>query len=170
MIFQKTSIVDKEALHFLYLKLSLKDRGIARTEHDITEEFIVGILNCNANGGLGFVAYKKNRLVAEIHGSTYGIHIFKHIICNITIIVDPDYQAKGYGKAIFNTFLEHIETQRPDILRVELETRASNLKSIGLYESLGFKKEGIMHRKTRNSDGNFEDSILYAWFNPAFIG
>lgn len=170
MIIQKTGLEDKEALRFLYLKLSHQARGIARTEAEITEEFINGILNCNTNGGLGFVAYEKNRLVAEIHGSTYDLHIFKHIITNITIVVDPDFQGKGYGKAILKAFLNHIETQRPDILRVELETRASNLQSIGLYESLGFKKEGIMHRKTKNSDGSFEDSILYAWFNSAYIG
>ena len=72
-------------------------------------------------------------------------------------------QGKGYGKMLFQFFLEYIENERLDILRVELESRSSNSNSIGLYESLGFIKEGVMVEKTRNFDGSFEDSMMLAW-------
>lgn len=98
----------------------------------------------------------------------YGIRIFDHILTHLTIIVHPDHQGKGLGKKILQAFLHEVMENRPDIRRVELESRSSNFRSIGLYKELGFVQEGTMKNKTRNKDGSFEDSILMAWTNPHY--
>jgi len=157
-----------DSLFNLYVKVSTNHKGIARSESEITKTYITNIISNSKKRGLQFIGFENEILIAEIHATTYGIDIFKHILTNLTIVVHPDYQGKGYGKMIFEYFLNFIEKNRPDILRVELESRSSNKKSIGLYESLGFKQEGIMLNKTRNINSDFEDSLLFAWFNKNF--
>jgi RimJ/RimL family protein N-acetyltransferase len=108
-------------------------------------------------------------IIAEIHAMKYGIRIFDHILTHLTIIVHPDHQGKGLGKKILQAFLNEVMEKRPGIRRVELESRSSNYRSIGLYKHLGFVQEGTMKNKTRNKDGSFEDSILMAWANPNYM-
>ncbi|GAB3701673.1 N-acetyltransferase [Spirosoma flavus] len=155
---------DKNALCELYRDVARISQGIARTEAEITDAYVASLFQTTARQGLMLVATDEpNRLVAEIHASKYGIHIFDHILTGLTIAVHPDYQGKGIGKMLFQAFLADIQIRFPEVLRVELESRASNQKSIGLYQSLGFVLEGTMRNKTRNADGSFEDSLLMAW-------
>ncbi|HEX2535746.1 MAG TPA: GNAT family N-acetyltransferase, partial [Chitinophagaceae bacterium] len=105
-------------------------------------------------------------LLAAVHAVKYGLRIFDHILTGLTIVVHPSWQGRGLGKALFTAFLRTLEASRPDIRRVELESRASNTRSIGLYQSLGFVPEGVLRNKTRNADGSFEDSLLMAWTAP----
>lgn len=109
-----------------------------------------------------------NNLIAEIHAGKYGMDIFNHILTGLTVVVHPEYQGKGLGKQLFSAFLNEIAQNHPEIGRVELESRASNTKSIGLYKDMGFELEGLMKNKSRNEDGTFENSILMAWTNPDF--
>ncbi len=159
---------DRSDLLNVYLKVAEYNNGIARTVNEIDNAFVSNISEVNARGGLGFVGFEGNNMIGEIHASKYGIEIFDHALSNLTICVHPDFQGKGSGKKIFKHFLEEIEKTRPDILRVELESRVSNTKSIELYKSIGFIKEGIFKNKTRNLDGSFEDSIAFSWFNKKF--
>ena len=118
-----------------------------------------------AGQGLMLVAIdSQNRLVAEIHALKYGLLIFDHILTGLTIAVHPDVQGKGVGKALFRAFLDDLQQVFPEVSRVELESRSSNQKSIGLYQNLGFVEEGRMKNKTRNQDGTYEDSLLMAWY------
>ena len=67
------------------------------------------------------------------------------------------------GKALLTRFLSEVQQCFPEIRRIELEARASNEASLGLYRSLGFVQEGVYRNKTRNRDGRFVDSIPMAW-------
>ncbi|MBD2704116.1 GNAT family N-acetyltransferase [Spirosoma sp. BT702] len=157
-------IQDKSALCELYRDVARISQGIARTEIEITDEYVASLFQSTEKQGLMLVATDvSNRLVAEIHASKYGIHIFDHILTGLTIAVHPDFQGKGVGKTLFQAFLTEVQVRFPEVLRIELESRASNQKSIGLYRSLGFVQEGTMLNKTRNADGSFEDSLLMAW-------
>ena len=169
MIIKKTTIKDADALLNLYLSVSENKKGIARVKEEISKQYVIDIITNAENGGLMFVGFDNGKLIAEIHALTYGIKIFDHILTNLTIVIHPYYQSQGYGKQLFQAFLSHIEYHRPDILRVELESRSSNEKSLKLYKSLGFKQEGTMINKTRNVDGDYENSLLFAWFNKKFI-
>src|SRR5271154_4297382 len=59
----------------------------------------------------------------------------------MNVAVDPDYQRRG----IATRLLEHLfELTRDDQRRgYTLEVRVSNQEAIGLYESLGFVRQGL---------------------------
>jgi putative acetyltransferase len=46
---------------------------------------------------------------------------------------------------------------------VELIARESNARAIGLYESLGFRREGRLEGRVRRPDGVVEADIPMAW-------
>lgn len=166
---RKATTLDKSAILELHREVARISQGIARTEPEITETYIDTLLQITAQHGLMLVALSASDLViAEIHASKYGLLIFDHILTGLTISVHPAYQGMGVGKRLFQAFLDEIQQVFPEVSRVELESRASNQKSIGLYQSLGFVQEGRMKNKTRNQDGSYEDSLLMAWTRPGF--
>ncbi|UFH51898.1 GNAT family N-acetyltransferase [Spirosoma sp. KNUC1025] len=166
---RKATYQDKEALCALYKVVARISQGIARTEDEITDQYIDGLFRTIEQQGLMLVAVDPaNQVIAEIHASKYGLRIFDHILTGLTIAVHPDYQGKGVGKQLFRAFLDDVQQLFPEVGRVELESRASNQKSLGLYHSLGFVQEGCMKNKTRNMDGSFEHSLLMAWTKPGF--
>lgn len=166
---RKATIDDKEAILALHKLVARVSKGIARTEVELTNQYIDGLFASTDHQGLMLIALDSaNQVIAEIHASKYGLLIFDHVLTGLTIAVHPDHQGKGVGKALFQAFLDDVQQQFPEVGRVELESRSSNQKSIGLYERLGFVQEGRMKNKTRNSDGTFEDSLLMAWTKPAY--
>ncbi|MBD2756083.1 GNAT family N-acetyltransferase [Spirosoma validum] len=169
VIIRKATCQDKKSIVDLHRKVARISQGIARTEAEITDQYVDGLFSTIERHGLMLVAIDAtNQLVAEIHASKYGLHIFDHILTGLTIAVHPDYQGKGVGKMLFRAFLDEVQQTFPEVGRVELESRASNQKSISLYHSLGFVQEGRMKNKTRNMDGSFENSLLMAWTKPGF--
>lgn len=169
VIIRQATTQDKQAIIDLHREVARISQGIARTEGELTEHYIDGLFRTVERQGLMLVAIDAaSQLVAEIHASKYGLCIFNHILTGLTIAVHPDHQGKGIGKVIFREFLNEVQRTFPEVGRVELESRASNLKSIGLYHSLGFVQEGRMKNKTRNQDGSFENSLLMAWTKPGF--
>lgn len=170
MIFRPATEADNEQILQLYQLTARRSGGIARTEAEITPEIIqANTAKAIRENGLILVAEQDHALLGEIHAHQYGILIFRHILTNVTVVVHPDYQSQGVGKQLIAAFLEHVRQHRPDIRRVELESRAGNRKSVGLFTGAGFVQEGIMKNKTRNADGSFEDSLLFAWENPEFV-
>lgn len=170
MIIRKALLKDAAGLCHLYKEVAKNERGIARMEDEISGQYIESIIGSALSKGLILVGLDEasQTIIAEIHAIKYGIRIFDHILTQLTILVHPDYQGKGLGKKILQAFLNEIRENRPDVRRVELESRSSNYRSIGLYKQLGFVQEGTMKNKTRNQDGSFEDSILMAWANPSY--
>ena len=167
---RKATIDDIPDLIHLYREVARVSQGIARTETEVTEAYLNGLYQQVTQQGLMLVGVNPitNELIAEMHASKYGLHIFNHILTNVTIVVKPAYQGQGIGKALFETFLREVDDHWPEVGRIELESRSSNQKSIGLYQSLGFVQEGRMSHKTRNSNGVYEDSLLFARIKPGF--
>ena len=170
MIIRKALLKEEEPLCQLYKKVSQNERGIARMEEEINEPYIKSIFDSVRREGVMLVGVDEDSqtLIAAVHAVKYGIKIFDHILTHLTIVVHPNYQGKGLGKNILQAFLDEVKDNRTEIRRVELESRSSNQRSIGLYKQVGFVQEGTMKNKTRNKDGSFEDSILMAWENPNY--
>lgn len=169
VIIRKATVQDKQAIIDLHREVARISQGIARTEAELTDQYMDSLFLATERQGLMLVALDTTgQLVAEIHASKYGLCIFDHILTGLTIAVHPDFQGKGIGKLLFRSFLDEVQRLFPEVGRVELESRASNQKSIGLYHSLGFVQEGCMNNKTRNQDGSFENSLLMAWTKPDF--
>lgn len=171
MIIRKATVDDLPQLTELYQEVARISQGIARTEGEVSEQYISTLYHQTSKQGLMLVGVEEetSELVAEMHASRYALRIFEHILTSLTIVVKPTFQGRGVGKSLFTAFLREVDDKWPEVGRIELESRSTNQKSIGLYKSLGFVQEGRMVNKTRNADGRYEDSLLLARTKPNFF-
>ena len=171
MRFRTADIDDLQRVIKLYKAVARHGDGIARLEHEITEDYVKNfILKSLATGIIIVCEHPEdpNELIAEVHGYKAGPAVFDHVLGDVTILVHPQFQGKKIGRTILTIFLEEIGQNRADIGRVELIARESNMKAIEFYQSLGFKIEGRLEMRIRTVDRNYEADIPMGWQNPNF--
>jgi|APAra7269096979_1048534.scaffolds.fasta_scaffold00401_16 putative acetyltransferase len=171
MHYRTATPTDIPAIVKLYKAVSKIEGYIARLEHEVTEDYVSHFLHKSIESGLIIVGENEENpeeLIAEIHGYTSDLTIFKHVLGDVTFLVHPDHQGKGIGRTIITIFLDEIANNRPDIGKVELFTGESNRRAIGLYQSLGFMIEGRMELRYRTPSGTYEADIPMGWQNPNF--
>ncbi|EFM88815.1 ribosomal-protein-alanine N-acetyltransferase [Actinobacillus pleuropneumoniae] len=78
------------------------------------------------------------------------------------IAVDPNFQAKGYGKRLLSALIERLHEQ--GILTLWLEVRESNLAAQKLYDSLGFNEVTIRKNYYPTPSGERENAIVMALY------
>jgi L-phenylalanine/L-methionine N-acetyltransferase len=89
-------------------------------------------------------------------------HRCHHIAYLGGVAINPQYGGSGHGKAMLNAVLTLAKGM--GLLRIELSTATSNHKAIGLYESLGFEKEGTLRKYTYlKSEGRFLDEVMMSY-------
>jgi len=162
---------DKEKLLNLYKQVAKNIGGIARTSNEITEGYINKIIERAAKNGVHFVVEHptdKSKLIGEIHCYKLEPSVFKHILSELTMVVLNNFQGEGIGKSLLIKLLNTIETERTDILRVELIARESNKKALQFYEKSGFKIEGKLENRIAIRNGKFEADIPMAWMNKNY--
>ncbi|MEI8300795.1 MAG: N-acetyltransferase [Chlamydiota bacterium] len=167
---RKATFDDGDKIKTLYQTVTKNPGGIARTSDEITPGYIDRILTNSLEKGLIMVSYSKDthELIGSIHAYKLDPKVFRHILSELTIVIHPDFQGMGLGKALFSTFLNEIENLYPSILRVELITRESNHKGLSLYKSLGFIAEGRFEKRIFPETHILEADIPMVWFNPNF--
>ncbi len=141
---RSASVTDRDDICTLYKKVIRISGGLARREEEITPEYVEGFIEKARAYGLQFVATDGTHIVGEIHCYKPGIQCFDHLLGDLTIAVDPDYQGLGIGKALFMGILNEVKENRKGILRIELMTGEANKRAIAFYQSLGFVIEGRM--------------------------
>lgn len=147
----------------LYRNVAAIPGGLARLENEIDEHYIQDLWQGVQSGGISLVACEGDLVAGEIHAMHPGIKTFAHILDKLTIAVSPACQGSGIGRRLFESFLTHVTECRPEILRVELIARESNIKALAFYKSLGFQAEGRLDKRIHNVDGSFEADIPMAW-------
>ncbi|HEY9004871.1 GNAT family N-acetyltransferase [Ohtaekwangia sp.] len=155
----------------LYKEVAKVKGGLARLEHEITEEYVQNFLTKSIASGLILVAIHPDdpeSLTGEMHAYKPGLQVFNHVLSDLTIAVHPEFQGRKIGRTLFTIFLEEVARHKPDIGKVELITRESNLKAIKFYQSLGFKIEGRMEMRIKTPQGTYEADIPMGWQNPNF--
>lgn len=168
---RKAKKTDLKKITELYKKSAETPNGIARTPQEISENYVADFLNNALATGLIFVVpHPENagELIAEIHCYKFEPACFKHVLANLTIVVHPDFQGRGLGRKIFEHLLQEIQNHHPEIARVELFTRDNNPRGIRLYQSLGFKIEGVCEKRILDAAGNLGADTMMAWLNPNF--
>jgi len=166
---RQSKFEDKTKIYDLYRDVARNKGGIAREENEISIEYIETNLKNSIKNGVCFIAVnKEDKIIAEIHSYKLNLKVFNHTLSELTIVVHPEFQKKGIGKLLFQTFLNHIKNYRDDILRVELIVRESNKQAIKLYQQLDFNIEGRFENRIANGNNNFEADIPMAWLNPNF--
>lgn len=170
-LIRKANIADVERILSLYRKVGRNEGGLARTEPEITETYVASFVNNARESGLQLLVEKPDRsgqIIGEVHCYALGPKVFKHVLGELTIAIDPDFQGEGLGRLLFQNLLEMVRQERRDILRVELIARESNMKAIQFYKSLGFVAEGRFENRISSKNGKKEADIPMAWFNPNY--
>ena len=142
-------VADRDAIVTLYKKVIRISGGLARREEEVTGEYVAGFIEKSLESGIQLVAVDDKNIVGEIHCYKPGIQCFDHLLSDLTIAVDPDYQGQGVGKALFTGLLNEVKENWKDIIRVELLTGESNKRAIAFYQSIGFSIEGRMPNRYR---------------------
>ena len=171
MKFRTAILEDWPKIKALHLESSKQKNGIARWEHEVTDEYVQEFMTKALDTGIMIVAEHpedSEQIIAEVHACKPKVHVFSHLMTDLTIAVHPAFQGKKVGRTLFTIFLEEIGTNRPDIGKVELVTRESDTRAIRLYQSLGFVIEGRLEMRIRTPDGNYEADIPMGWQNPNF--
>lgn len=163
---------DKNQILELYKRVSQTIGGLARTSDEITESYIENFITKSQKDGIQLIITDTifdNQIIAEIHCYKLEPKVFGHILSDLTIAVDPNYQGLGIGNLIFKTLLDKIQLERNDILRIELVARESNQKAIQFYQKLGFIIEGRFEKRILNEYNQFAADIPMAWFNKNYL-
>jgi len=162
---------DLTKIYTLYKKVATESTGLARSGDEITWQYVEDFMKNSGDSGIELVTdhpENSSQIIAEVHCYKLVPKTFSHVLSELTIAVDPDFQGKGIGRMIFTDLLDLIKTNRPDTMRVELISREFNLKAISFYESLGFKREGRLEKRIRSNANEFEADVPMAWFNPNY--
>ena len=171
MRFRLADIDDLTRITKLYKAVARVEGGIARLEHEITEDYVRRFITESIATGLIIVGEhpdNPDELIAEIHGYKSGLFVFNHVLGDVTLAVHPEHQGKKIGRTILTIFLEEIGRNRTDIGKVELVTREGNARALNLYQSMGFRIEGRMEMRIRTPEKNYEADIPMGWQNPNF--
>lgn len=165
-------LTDRIDVAKLYHSVSGMVKGISRSPEEITETWIFSLFNKLPHNLVGIVAFVEDEdgdeeIIGLAHAEKSGLICYDHILANFTVIVHPDYQNTGVGKKLGYEFLKFVATNRPDVKRLEMESR-KDLMHHQTYMQAGFVKEGEVKERIRNLDGSFSDSILLVWINPNF--
>lgn len=87
---------------------------------------------------------------------------FAHVV-RLTIVVHPGFTDRGIGRALMDHLIAWARSA-PDIERIELNVRATNLRAIALYRRCGFEEEGRRRRGVMLEDGTYVDDVCMALF------
>lgn len=152
---------DATAILALHRKVAAQPGGLARQPHEVTADYVAHALAAGAEGGLSLVAVGGGGAVrGELHAARMKIALFAHVLTDLTVAVDPDWQGRGVGSALFRVLIDTARAMTPPIGRIELWTGATNLGAQRLYQRLGFRIEGRMIGRGRHADGRVEDDVV----------
>ena len=152
---------DAAAILALHRKVAALPGGLAREPDEVTADYVAHAMAVAADGGVNLVAIDSDGvLCGELHVERMKVGIFAHVLTDLTVAVDPDWQGRGVGSALFRALIETARTMSPPIGRIELWTGAANLGAQRLYQRLGFQIEGRMIGRGRYPDGHVEDDIV----------
>jgi putative acetyltransferase len=152
---------DADAILALHRRVAAQPGGLARRPEEVTADYVAHAMDVAADGGVNLVAVGADEaLCGELHVERMKLAIFAHVLTDLTVAVDPDWQGRGVGSALFRALIDTARTMTPPIGRIELWTGASNLGAQRLYERLGFRIEGRMTGRGRLPDGTVDDDIV----------
>ena len=135
----------------LYLKAYKGLEEYAYTHPKDVESYLKWLFGRDKEGF--FVAKVGDKIVGFIGGDAnwFSRRERKHVGAIHEIVVDPEYQKHGIGKALMDTILKYFQSKGLDT--AELWVGDENTKAINFYKKLGFREKGRYNywiRMTKN--------------------
>ena len=111
-----------------------------------------------AKGYTQFVALSEGKVVGFCHIIPNGAAAHAHV-GGLDMALLPEFRGKGHGRSLIQTAMA--DARRLGLTRIDLRTFAGNDRAIALYESVGFKHEGVL-KDSVLIDGQYRDMIVMA--------
>ncbi len=158
-------LADCAGVYRLYRDVAAMPGGLARSQAEISEDYVHGFVEQASRLGVLQVARLAGspKVIGEIHAYPLEPSAFAHVLGNLTLAVSPHYQGYGIGSMLMGALLRQVRHCHPHIERVELVVRESNRRAIHLYQRFGFTIEGLFRQRIRNADGACEGDVPMAW-------
>lgn len=157
-----SSITDPAALQALHISVAEGAGGfLARSADECSLSYFQTVIEHSLSSGINIGAYDGDKLVGFIYAYKSRLKVFNHVLSNMTLGVHPQYQNQGIGKNLVSRFMIDVESKK-DIIRIELFTVEVNKQAIKLYESFGFKQEGVF-RDRAVLNNKLVNDIAMAW-------
>jgi len=154
---------DIDALLTLQRTVAGESATLARAPDEISRDHIASVVTKSLATGLFLVASEGDTVIGAVYCYALGPRQFAHVLSELTIAVHPAHQGKGVGRRLFESLLNQVQTDRPDVTRVELLVRSDNLGAQRLYTSVGFRDEGRLRGRVSLPDGTIVDDVMMAW-------
>ena len=77
--------------------------------------------------------------------------------------VSQEFRGRGVGKALLLALIEWCKRENNPIEKIELGVLSENEAGIGLYESLGFKREGLVEKAAKVGDKYIDEMHMGLW-------
>ena len=113
----------------------------------------------------------RRRFIIEYENIPIGEMSYKHIdakTAEISIkICDITYQNKGIGRIVLSLFITMLFDKGYDA--IILDTNLNNKRAQHVYETLGFKKNGVSYDCWRDQTGKLQSAVDYRLTKEDFI-
>jgi putative acetyltransferase len=136
--------------------------GLGRLPEEMDLAWVEGNLAAALEGGVALGAWDGGRLAGVIKASRMPSALFAHVLWDLTVAVDPDFQGRGVAPRLFEALFEDAARLTPKVERIELVVREGLTHAIRLYERLGFRLEGRFEGRFRMPDGTTEADLPMA--------
>jgi RimJ/RimL family protein N-acetyltransferase len=118
-----------------------------------------------ARAGCFVVAEDEASLLGHAVLEPMGLIAIQHVY-RLTVVVHPGETGRGIGTALLQ-YVQRWAASQPDLHKIELLVRATNLGAIRLYSRCGFREEGVLRDRIRLPNGELIDDLAMAWFPNA---
>lgn len=128
----------------------------AETERSRTAESYRNRLGMAAGGNNLFTltAWLGEQMVGAISAEFDPRAKVRHIAHIVGMMVSPELQGMGLGRALLMQALEMLEAE-PVLEQVTLSVSASNAAGVALYERCGFRRYGRLEQAIKLQDGRY---------------
>jgi aminoglycoside 6'-N-acetyltransferase len=82
-----------------------------------------------------------------------------YLHASMDILLAPHFQGAGLGPAALRLLARWFIDERGHH-RITIDPNCRNARAIGAYESIGFRRVGVLRRYERGHDGEWEDGLL----------
>ncbi|WP_287588614.1 GNAT family N-acetyltransferase [Candidatus Borrarchaeum sp.] len=138
----------------------VKEKQFLPTLQEITIEEVTNGWFDLGNYDLIIVAEIQGELVGQIQLERLEDDAAQHV-CEIGIIVDPDYRGKGVGSELLKKTIEN--AKHLGFEKICLSTFHTNRIAIALYKKFGFREAGRRKKQFKIAD-EYIDEILFERF------
>lgn len=129
-------------------------RLVSHPDELLVENFAAMIRKPNTHY---IVAEKNGEIVGHAFLEPMGLKAVSHIV-RLTIAVHEGHQGTGVGKLLMQHLIDWAKSE-PQVEKIELHVRASNLAAITLYKKLGFVEEGRLKHRVKISATEYVDDL-----------